>query len=45
MDIWGWSQPLGLGTFILAMALVLFVLSWTVKTLATIPPGPTSRRR
>ena len=44
MNIWDWSQPLGLGAFVLAMALVLFVLAWAIKTLATIPPGPTRRR-
>ncbi len=45
MTIWDWSQPLGLGAFILGMALVVFVLCMALKTLATIPPGNDRRRR
>lgn len=45
MNVWDWSQPLGLGAFILGMALVLLVLAMTLKTLATIPPGADRRRR
>jgi hypothetical protein len=44
MSIWDWSQPLGLGAFILGMSLVLAVLAWAIKTMATIPPGPSRRR-
>jgi len=43
MNVWDWSSPLGLATFIVGIALTLFILSWTLKTMASIPPGP--RRR
>jgi hypothetical protein len=44
MDVWTWSSPLGLATFIVGMALTLFILSWTIKTLSSIAP-PDRRRR
>lgn len=45
MNIWDWGHPLGLGAFILGMALVVFVLCLAMKTLATIPSGTDRRRR
>ena len=45
MNIWDWSQPLGLGAFILGMALVVFVLCMALKTLATIPASTDRRKR
>lgn len=46
MNVWDWSQPLGLGAFILAIGLTLLVLGLTLKTLASIPSaGSTDRRK
>lgn len=44
-DVWDWSSPLGLGVFIVGIALTLFLLSWTIKNLASIPPGVERKRR
>jgi hypothetical protein len=45
MNVWDWSTPLGLGAFILAIATTLFVLSWTIKTLASISSDTDRRKR
>lgn len=44
MNVWAWSDPLGLGAFILAIALTLALLGWTIRQLANSAPSGTSRR-
>lgn len=33
MDVWAWSSPLGLGAFIVGIALTIALLSWSVRHL------------
>lgn len=35
-DRYSWGEPIGLGTFIVAVALTLALLSWTIKNLSSI---------
>jgi hypothetical protein len=39
MSVWTWSNPLGLGAFILAIAITLALLSWSIKLLASSAPS------
>lgn len=35
-DGWSWGDPVGLGIFMVAVALTLGLLAWTIKTLSSI---------
>jgi hypothetical protein len=43
-ESWDWSSPIGLGVFIVAIALTLAILAWTIKTLASIDKEQTRRK-
>ena len=43
-SMWDWSQPLGLVAFIAGIALTLFLLAATIKTLASIDPEQKKRK-
>jgi len=45
MNVWAWSDPLGLGAFILAIALTLALLGWTIRQLASAPNNSNRRGR
>jgi uncharacterized membrane protein (DUF485 family) len=36
MNVWSWGEPLGLGAFILAIALTFAVFIWAAKTASEI---------
>jgi len=43
-DKWDWGQPLGLVVFAVGLALTLFLLAVTIKTLASIDPDQKKRK-
>lgn len=43
-DAWDWSSPIGLGVFIVGVALTLALLAWTIKTLAAIDKEQSKRK-
>jgi hypothetical protein len=43
-ESWDWSSPVGLGVFIVAIALTLAILAWTIKTLASIDKEQNKRK-
>lgn len=44
-DVWAWGSPIGLGAFIVAITLALALLTWTIKTLASIDQSTSIRRK
>lgn len=44
MQVWEWNSPIALSIFIVGLTLSLLLLSWTVKTIASID-APSGRRR
>ena len=43
-NMWDWGQPLGVIAFIAGIALTLFLLAATIKTLASIDPEQKKRK-
>lgn len=43
-NVWDWGQPLGVVAFIAGIALTLFLLALTIKTLASIDPEQKKRK-
>lgn len=43
-DGWSWSDPVGLGVFMVAIALTLGLLAWTIKTLSSIEDKSARRK-
>lgn len=43
-NMWDWSHPLGIIAFIVGIALTLFLLAATIKTLASIDPDQKKRK-
>jgi hypothetical protein len=41
---WGWGEPLGTVVFVVGIALTLFLLAATIKTLASIDPEQKKRK-
>jgi hypothetical protein len=41
---WDWGQPLGIVAFVVGIALTLFLLALTIKTLASIDPEQKKRK-
>lgn len=42
---WDWGQPLGVIAFVVGIALTLFLLAATIKTLASIDPEQNKRKK
>ncbi len=45
MDVWSWSSPLGLGAFIVGIALAISLLSWSIHRMASIDAPRSNSRR
>ncbi len=41
---WSWGEPLGIVAFIVGIALAVFLLAATIKTLASIDPEQKKRK-
>ncbi len=45
VNIWEWGQPLGIVTLMVGVALTVFLLAATIKTLASIDPEQKKRKK